>query len=67
MAIARYEESCSVLIARAFCKSRRLASGVMEPEELLSEALAKTLRREKKWNKQISMVRQVRIRRAFMT
>jgi hypothetical protein len=36
-----------MLIARAFCKNRRLASSVMEPEELLSEAFAKTLQQEK--------------------
>src|SRR5258706_4994619 len=46
-----------LLIARSFCKNSRLYTSVMEPEELLAEAFAKTLQVEKKWNKRISIVR----------
>lgn len=51
------EHTKLMLIARSFCKSRRLATSVMEPQELLAEAFAKTLRLDKKWNKRISIVR----------
>src|SRR5208283_886361 len=46
-----------MLIARSFCKSRRFSTSVMEPEELLAEAFAKTLQLDKKWNKRISFIR----------
>jgi len=46
-----------LLIARSFCKSRRLSISVMEPEELVAEAFAKTLQAEKKWNKRVSIIR----------
>jgi DNA-directed RNA polymerase specialized sigma24 family protein len=46
-----------MLIARSFCKSRRLSISVMEPQELLAEAFAKTLQLEKKWNKRVSIIK----------
>jgi DNA-directed RNA polymerase specialized sigma24 family protein len=46
-----------LLIARGFCKSRHLSTSVMEPEELLAEAFARTLQREKKWNKRVSIIK----------
>ena len=49
-----------MMIARVFCRRRRLSSSVMEPEELLSEAVLKSLQCEeegKRWNKSISLVR----------
>src|ERR1051326_2960455 len=46
-----------MLIAGSFCKSRRLSTSVMEPQELLAEAFAKTLQLNKKWNKRISFIR----------
>jgi DNA-directed RNA polymerase specialized sigma24 family protein len=46
-----------MLIARAFCKSRKLSTGAIEPEELLSEAILKTCQMDKQWNKAISFVR----------
>lgn len=46
-----------MLIARSFCKSRRFSPSVMEPEELLAEAFAKTLQLDKKWNKRVSFLK----------
>jgi DNA-directed RNA polymerase specialized sigma24 family protein len=46
-----------MMIARSFCNRRKLAMSVVEPEELLSEAIVKTCLMDKKWNKAISIVR----------
>src|SRR6266542_3822488 len=46
-----------MLIDGSFCKSRKLSTSVMEPKELLSEAILKTCQMDKKWNKGISFVR----------
>jgi hypothetical protein len=48
-----------MLIAASFCKQRQLASGVMEPGELLSEAVLKTLQCEdgKRWSKKVSLIK----------
>lgn len=46
-----------MLIAKYFCKKRKFSPSVMQAEELLSEAFAKTLAMDKKWNKRVSMVR----------
>ena len=56
-ALTDTEHAKLMLIAKGFCKSRRLAAGVMEPEELVSEAFVKTLQMEKKWNKRVSMIK----------
>src|SRR5579871_5279143 len=46
-----------MLIAESFCRRRKFSSSVLEPKELLGEAVLKTLQLRKKWNKQISMVK----------
>jgi DNA-directed RNA polymerase specialized sigma24 family protein len=48
-----------MMIAISFCRRRRLARSVCEPQELLNQAVLKTLECEdgKRWNKQVSMVR----------
>jgi hypothetical protein len=46
-----------MLIATSFCKRRRLEPNVMEPKELLSEAVLRTLRLDKKWNKAVSFLK----------
>jgi len=46
-----------LMIAKSFCRRRRFSSSVMEPEELLSEAVMKSLQLYKKWNTKISIVR----------
>lgn len=46
-----------MLIARSFCKSRRFSPSVLETEELLAEAFAKTLQLDKKWNKRVSFLK----------
>jgi DNA-directed RNA polymerase specialized sigma24 family protein len=46
-----------LMIARSFCKKRGLTPSVMEPKELLSEAVIKTLQMEKKWRRGVLMVK----------
>ena len=48
-----------MMIAKLFCRERRLAFSVCEPKELLNQAVLKTLECEegKRWNKNISMVK----------
>src|ERR1035441_2428525 len=46
-----------MLIAHSFCRHYGISSSVMEPEELLSEAMMKTLQWHKKWKKSLSMVK----------
>ena len=46
-----------MIIARYFCRIRCLSSSVMEPEELLSEAVMKTLQMDKKWKKTLKLVK----------
>jgi hypothetical protein len=48
-----------IMIAASFCRQRRLARSVCEPEELLNQAVFKTLECEegKRWNKKIPLVR----------
>jgi hypothetical protein len=45
--------------AAFFCKERRLALSVIEPQELLSEAVLKTLQCEegKRWSKKVSLLK----------
>lgn len=45
------------VIARSFCKNRRLSPSVLEPKELLAEACAKTLCGDKRWNKRVSIIK----------
>lgn len=47
------------IIAAFFCKERRLALSVIEPQELLSEAVLKTLQCEegKRWSKKVSLLK----------
>lgn len=47
------------MIAASFCKERHLAPSVMEPKELLSEAVLRTLQCEegKRWSKRVSLVK----------
>ena len=46
-----------MLIAGSFCRSRKFSSSVLETGDLLSEAVLKTLRMEKKWSKRVSIVK----------
>lgn len=48
-----------MMIAISFCRQRRLGEGVCEPEDLLQEAVVKTLEYSdgKRWNKEIPLVR----------
>lgn len=48
-----------MMIAVSFCRQRRLASSVCEPNELLNQAVLKTLECEggKRWNKNVSLIR----------
>jgi len=48
-----------MMIARIFCRDRHLATGVIEAEELLSQAVLKTLQCDdgKRWNKDISLIK----------
>jgi len=46
-----------MMIAQSFCKNRGIPTSAMEPKELLSEAVLRTCRMDKKWNKGISIVR----------
>ncbi len=45
------------VIAKSYCRSRGFSISVLEPTELLSEAILKTLQRDKKWNKNVSIVK----------
>ena len=45
------------LIARSFCKSRKFSQGVMEPGELISEAIYRTLTLAKKWNTSVTIIK----------
>jgi len=56
-ALSKDDYAKLMLIACSFCKSRRFSTSVMEPQELLAEAFAKTLQLDKKWNKRISFIR----------
>lgn len=56
-ALTRDDHLKLLMIARAFCKWRKLAPTIIEPEDLLSQAILATCRMRKKWNKEISMVR----------
>jgi hypothetical protein len=51
-----------IMIARYFCKQRRLSLSKMEPEELLSEAVLKTLQCEqgKRWANLVNFLRHAR-------
>jgi hypothetical protein len=46
-----------MLIAASFCKGRKFSNSVLEPQELLSEAVQKTLLLEKRWSKRVSILR----------
>ena len=46
-----------MLIAGSFCRRRKFSSSVLEPGDLLSDAVLKTMRMEKKWSKRVSIVR----------
>lgn len=46
-----------MLIAVSFCRRRGLSASVLEPKELLHEAMLKTLQMDKKWNKEVSFVK----------
>ena len=48
-----------MMIAASFCKQRHLAPAAIEPTELLSEAVLKTLECEdgKRWSKKVSLVK----------
>jgi hypothetical protein len=46
-----------MIIARFFCRRRGLTPKEMEPEELLSEAIMKTLQMEKKWRRGVSIIK----------
>jgi DNA-directed RNA polymerase specialized sigma24 family protein len=56
-ALTLEEHAKLMIIAKSFCRSRHLSISVMEPKELLSEAVAKTLRMDRKWNKRVSLVK----------
>ena len=48
-----------VIIAKVFCKQRCLSPSVLEPLELISEAVLKTLQCEegKRWSKSVSLIK----------
>jgi hypothetical protein len=46
-----------MIIAKGFCRSRRLPFNVIEPKELLGEAVKRTLSLEKKWVKSVSLLK----------
>lgn len=46
-----------LMVAKYFCKRRGLTTNVMEPEELLHQAVLKTLQQEKKWFKGVSLLK----------
>ena len=46
-----------MLIARFFARKRRLAAADAEPEDLLQEAIAKTLDGRRRWSREVSIVR----------
>jgi len=48
-----------MMIAKSFCRRRFLSNREMEAQELLSEAILKTLQLDdgKRWNKEISLIR----------
>lgn len=58
-ALTEADQAKLVMIATSFCKQRCLAPGVIEPKELVSEAVLKTLQCEegKRWNKKVSLVK----------
>jgi hypothetical protein len=46
-----------MIIAKGFCRSRRLPFSVLEPKELLGEAVKRTLSLEKKWVKSVPILK----------
>ena len=46
-----------MLIARSFTKKRRLNGAYAEPEDLLQEAIAKTLDGRRRWSREVSIIR----------
>ena len=46
-----------MVIARFFARKRRLAAADAEPEDLLQEAIAKTLHGRRRWSREVSIVR----------
>jgi DNA-directed RNA polymerase specialized sigma24 family protein len=56
-ALSDHDYAKLMMIARIFCKRRRFSTSVLEPEELLSQAFAKTLHLEKRWNKKVALLR----------
>ena len=46
-----------MLIARSFARKRRLNAADAEPEDLLQEAIAKTLDGRRRWSREVSIVR----------
>ncbi len=46
-----------IMFAKSFCRRRHLSTSVMEPEDLLSEAIAKTLQLIRKWNKRVTLLK----------
>jgi hypothetical protein len=46
-----------MLIANHFCRSRGLLNCTLEPEELLSEAICRTLTGKKKWRRGLSILK----------
>lgn len=45
-----------MIIARSFCRSR-MNGTVIEPDDLLQEAITKTLEGKRRWNKEVSIIK----------
>jgi DNA-directed RNA polymerase specialized sigma24 family protein len=56
-ALTEADHAKLMMIAASFCLSRRFSSSVLEPGDLLSQAVMKTLQMAKKWSNRVSIVR----------
>jgi len=56
-ALSDEEYAKLMTVAQMFCRKRHLSARVLEPEELLSEAVKLTLQRKKRWRKDISLIK----------
>lgn len=56
-ALTEADHAKLMMIATSFCLRRRFSSSVLEPGELLSQAVMKTLQMAKKWSKRVSIVK----------
>jgi hypothetical protein len=56
-ALTETDHAKLMMIAKFFCAKRRLPPEVIEPQDLLHQAVLKTLSRDKKWYKEIPLVK----------